>query len=185
MNTKSIYTIHENEKEFCFSSDYAGGFSYPFLVADFLRMIRYGLSQSFAQKGLCAAPMLSQMTGDYHFPDELEGRELFQVISTEKAYTMLLNDDISFEIDIDLDNKVINYHFHINDSDLCDATVPIYGEFSEHGGKEFSNMLNSYMMSDMLHENNTPLWELAEQAAKMMIEKAVDEQQAIGCPQMG
>ena len=30
MNTKAIYTVHENGKEHYFFSEHAGGFSYPF-----------------------------------------------------------------------------------------------------------------------------------------------------------
>ena len=39
MNTKAIYTVHENGKEHYFFSEHAGGFSYPFAVADFLHSL--------------------------------------------------------------------------------------------------------------------------------------------------
>ena len=59
MNTKAIYTVHENGKEHYFFSEHAGGFSYPFAVADFLHSLKGVLNDPMSpQKGLCAAPML-------------------------------------------------------------------------------------------------------------------------------
>ena len=67
MNTKAIYTVHENGKEHYFFSEHAGGFSYPFAVADFLHSLKGVLNDQMSpQKGLCAAPMLKQMKGNYH-----------------------------------------------------------------------------------------------------------------------
>ena len=40
MNTKAIYTVHENGKEHYFFLEHAGGFSYPFAVADFLHSLK-------------------------------------------------------------------------------------------------------------------------------------------------
>lgn len=185
MNTKSLYIINENGKTFCFSSDYAGGFSYPFQVADFLEKIQYGLRQSFVQKGLCVAPMLAQMVGDYHFPDELKGKELFQAITIDKAEAMRQSSVVLFDIDIDMDRGVIGYHFNLEEENLCDVEVPVYGEISAHGGKAFRNAMDCHMVTDMFRDNNTPLWKLAEQAAKEVIEKAASEQQTLSCQHMG
>lgn len=52
MNTKAIYTVHENGKEHYFFSEHAGGFSYPFAVADFLHSL----------KGVLNDPMSPQKT---------------------------------------------------------------------------------------------------------------------------
>ena len=58
MNTKAIYTVHENGKEHYFFSEHAGGFSYPFAVADFLHSLKGVLNDPMSpQKGLCAAPI--------------------------------------------------------------------------------------------------------------------------------
>ena len=46
MNTKAIYTVHENGKEHYFFSEHAGGFSYPFAVADFLHSLKGVLNGS-------------------------------------------------------------------------------------------------------------------------------------------
>ena len=54
MNTKAIYTVHENGKEHYFFSEHAGGFSYPFAVADFLYSLKGVLNDPMSpQKGLC------------------------------------------------------------------------------------------------------------------------------------
>ena len=56
MNTKAIYTVHENGKEHYFL-EHAGGFSYPFAVADFLHSLKGVLNDPMSpQKGLCVAP---------------------------------------------------------------------------------------------------------------------------------
>ena len=47
MNTKAIYTVHENGKEHYFFSEHAGGFSYPFAVADFLHSLKGVLNKKF------------------------------------------------------------------------------------------------------------------------------------------
>ena len=53
MNTKAIYTVHENGKEHYFFSEHAGGFSYPFAVADFLHSLKGVLNDPMSpQKGL-------------------------------------------------------------------------------------------------------------------------------------
>ena len=85
MNTKAIYTVHENGKEHYFFSEHAGGFSYPFAVADFLHSLKGVLNDPMSpQKGLCAAPMLEQMKGNYLFPEEIEGKELFTAVKKEQ-----------------------------------------------------------------------------------------------------
>ena len=89
MNTKAIYTVHENGKEHYFFSEHAGGFSYPFAVADFLHSLKGVLNDPMSpQKGLCAAPMLEQMKGNYLFPEEIEGKELFTAVKKEQMFQL-------------------------------------------------------------------------------------------------
>ena len=76
MNTKAIYTVHENGKEHYFFSEHAGGFSYPFAVADFLHSLKGVLNDPMSpQQGLCAAPMLEQMKGNNSFPSISSGNK--------------------------------------------------------------------------------------------------------------
>ena len=66
MNTKAIYTVHENGKEHYFFSEHAGGFSYPFAVADFLHSLKGVLNDPMSpQKGLCAAANLKSKLAAY------------------------------------------------------------------------------------------------------------------------
>lgn len=62
MDTRAVYTVHENGKDFYFYSKYAGGFSYPFEAADYLR----GLKDAFrrprtGKQDICAAPFSTLM----------------------------------------------------------------------------------------------------------------------------
>ena len=91
MNTKAIYTVHENGKEHYFFSEHAGGFSYPFAVADFLHSLKGVLNDPMSpQKGLCVAPMLEQMKGNYLFPEGIEGKELFTAVKKDQLFQLEL-----------------------------------------------------------------------------------------------
>lgn len=93
MNTKAIYTVHENGKEHYFFSEHAGGFSYPFAVADFLHSLKGVLNDPMSpQKGLCAAPMLEQTKGNYLFPEEIEGKELFTAVKKEQMFQLAVKE---------------------------------------------------------------------------------------------
>ena len=97
MNTKAIYTVHENGKEHYFFSEHAGRFSYPFAVADFLHSLKGVLNDPMSpQKGLCAAPMLKQMKGNYLFPEEIEGEELFTAVEKEQMIQLVMKEQASF-----------------------------------------------------------------------------------------
>ena len=97
MNTKAIYTVHENGKEHYFFSEHAGGFSYPFAVADFLHSLKGVLNDQMSpQKGLCAAPMLKQMKGNYLFPEEIEGEELFTAVKKEQMFQLVMKEPVSY-----------------------------------------------------------------------------------------
>lgn len=91
MNTKAIYTVHENGKEHYFFSEHAGGFSYPFAVADFLHSLKGVLNDPMSpQKGLCVAPMLEQMKGNYLFPRGVISLTSLQVFfSTSSPYSRI------------------------------------------------------------------------------------------------
>lgn len=70
MNTKAIYTVHENGKEHYFFFGTCRRVQLPFAVADFLHSLKGVLNDPMSpQKGLCAAPMLEQMKGNYLFPE--------------------------------------------------------------------------------------------------------------------
>ena len=98
MNTKAIYTVHENGKEHYFFSEHAGGFSYPFAVADFLHSLKGVLNDPMSpQKGLCAAPMLEQMKGNYLFPEEIEGKELFTAVKKEQMFQLAVKDHLELK----------------------------------------------------------------------------------------
>ena len=101
MNTKAIYTVHENGKEHYFFSEHAGGFSYPFAVADFLHSLKGVLNDPMSpQKGLCVAPMLEQMKGNYLFPEEIEGKELFTAVKKEQMFQLAVKEQASFGIEM-------------------------------------------------------------------------------------
>ena len=89
MNTKAIYTVHENGKEHYFFSEHAGGFSYPFAVADFLHSLKGVLNDQMSpQKGLCAAPMLKQMKGNYLFPEEIEEKNYLLRLKKSRCFNL-------------------------------------------------------------------------------------------------
>ena len=131
MNTKAIYTVHENGKEHYFFSEHAGGFSYPFAVADFLHSLKGVLNDPMSpQKGLCAAPMLEQMKGNYLFPEEIEGKELFTAVKKEQMFQLAVKEQASFGIKINMEQDKVSFHFREGEEELqefCDIGFPRHG----------------------------------------------------------
>lgn len=61
----------------------------PFAVADFLHSLKGVLNDPMSpQKGLCAAPMLKQMKGNYLFPEEIEGEESFTAVEKSRCFNL-------------------------------------------------------------------------------------------------
>ena len=91
--------------------EHAGGFSYPFAVADFLHSLKGVLNDPMSpQKGLCVAPMLEQMKGNYLFPEEIEGKELFTAVKKEQMFQLVMKEQASFGIEIDMEQDTVSFH---------------------------------------------------------------------------
>lgn len=174
MNTKAIYTIREKGKEFCFFSEYAGGFSYPFAVADFLNNLKYVLDLSMLpQKGLCAVPLLEQMTGNYLFPAVAEGKELFVAVEKEQVLNLVMKQQVSFGIEIDMEQDTILFHFRDDCEELqefCDITLPRRGREGEYRGERF------YSAADNLRSSDINISAANEEVYKSMILNEVQKQ---------
>ena len=180
MNTEAIYTIHERGKEFYFFSEYAGGFSYPFATADFLNSLKYALDSAMSpQKDLCVSPLLNQMVGDYHFPEEAKDKEIFSAIEKELVFAIAEKNEILFSIEIDMEEDTVTFHFKEDCEELkdySDIVFPRRGEPGEYGGESFYCAADNLKISDMMGGIERPISEANEEAYGEMVKKAVQEQ---------
>ena len=161
MNTKAIYTVHENGKEHYFFSEHAGGFSYPFAVADFLHSLKGVLNDPMSpQKGLCAAPMLKQMKGNYLFPEEIEGKELFTAVKKEQMFQLAVKEQASFGIEMDMEQDTVSFHFR-------------EGETEEYSGETFYYAADNVRVKNMMDGIEMPISAENEEAYRSMILEAV------------
>ena len=165
MKTNAIYTIHEKGTDFYFYTEHAGGFGYPFAAADFLHSLKYAIKSSMvSQKNICVSPLLEQMEGDYHFPDELENKRIFT--KAEKEHLLKLADTVSF-------------HFREDEEelqDLCDVTFSRYiSREQKYDGSYCRQVLDNLMVSDMFDERDRHIWEQQEEAYRHVIQKASKE----------
>ena len=83
------------------------------------------------QKGLCVAPMLEQMKGNYLFPEEIEGKELFTAVKKEQMFQLAVKEQASFGIEIDMEQDTVSFHFREGEEELqefCDIGFPRHGE---------------------------------------------------------
>ncbi len=192
MNTKAIYTVHEKGKKFHFFSDYAGGFSYPFAVANFLHSLKYLINDPMSpKKDLCVSPLLDQMTGDYRFPEEAEGKELFSAVAEAQVLCAAAKNEVSFGIEIDMEQDTVTFHFREDCEELQDyndIAFPRNGEPGEYGGTRFYYAADNLKIRDMMDGVDRPISAANEEAYGKMILKAVQRQNREQCesfiPQM-
>ncbi len=180
MSAKAIYTIHERGRDFHFFSEYAGGFSYPFATADYLNRLKYVLDGAMSpQKDLCVSALLDQMTGDYHFPEEVEGKELFSVVAKEQLLVVATKQRVPFGIEIDMEQDTVTFHFREGCKELqdySDITFPRKGEPGEFGGTRFYCAADNLKISDMMDGSRRTISDINEEAYGKMILKAVQMQ---------
>ena len=63
------------------------------------------------QKNLCVSALLDQMTEDYHFPEEAEGKEIFSVVAKEQLLVVATKQKVPFGIEIDMEQDTVTFHF--------------------------------------------------------------------------
>lgn len=162
MKTNAIYTIHEKGTDFYFYTEHAGGFGYPFAAADFLHSLKYAIKSSMvSQKNICVSPLLEQMEGDYHFPDELENKRIFTKAEKEHLLKLATRQKIPMAIEIDMDADTVSFHFREDEEelqDLCDVTFSRYiSREQKYDGSYCRQVLDNLMVSDMFDERDRQL----------------------------
>lgn len=180
MKTNAIYTIHEKGTDFYFYTEHAGGFGYPFAAADFLHSLKYAIKSSrVSQKNICVSPLLEQMEGDYHFPDELENKRIFTKAEKEHLLKLATRQKIPMAIEIDMDADTVSFHFREDEEelqDLCDVTFSRYiSREQKYDGSYCRQVLDNLMVSDMFDERDRHIWEQQEEAYRHVIQKASKE----------
>lgn len=181
IDTSAIYIIHEDGKEFYFYTKHAGGFSYPFNVARFLRDLKCSLGKRIGQQDICVAPLLAQMKGNYYFPDALRDKLLFT--ETTKEISEGMEKDIPFSITLDVDQYTVAFHFNERFKELkslADITFPCYEPTNRYSGGCFSEESAARQME----KSSLTSVEIDEIVYRELIEQAVEEQGRIQAQQM-
>jgi len=166
MNTKAVYTVHENNQDHHFFTYYAGGYSSPFVAARILINIRNELqNKPYIPENICVAGMLTQLTGDTNYREEACGNPLFQQIRDSEAANYLdrniHGDEIPFHITIDMDREKIFFAFNplCKDIGLPDMVYLISGE-----------SMGVYFAKKAVGHDN-PNWQEKESASKAMFKR--------------
>lgn len=141
MKEPAIYTIRQHGLESHFYSYCAGGYSYPFHVADWLKRADFDLNQNRTEgEKLSVAALLPQLTGDYYFPKTAKGLHLFRAIGKSEAAAHLERtapgERIPFHITLDFDSGIVGFVFNQNCPELAlpDFELPMIGGHNEFGG---------------------------------------------------
>ena len=67
--------------------------------------------------------MLEQMKGNYLFPEEIEGKELFTAVKKEQMFQLAVKEQASFGIEMDMEQDTVSFHFREGEEELqefCD-----------------------------------------------------------------
>ena len=131
------------------------------------------------QKGLCVAPMLEQMKGNYLFPEEIEGKELFTAVKKEQMFQLAVKEQESFGIEIDMEQDTVSFHFREGEEELqefCDIGFPRHGETGEYSGETFYYAADNLRVQNMMDGIEMPISAENEEAYRSMILKAVQKQ---------
>ena len=178
MDTRAVYTVHENGEDFYFYSKYAGGFSYPFEAADYLR----GLKDAFrrprtGKQDVCAAPLLAQMKGTYFFPGALKDKMLFTEITKEIAEN--LEKKVPFAVVVDLEQDTVALHFNGKFeelSDLKDVVLTRADPTDSYNGAAFRNE----SLSRQMGKTSLSFQQTNERIFRELIQEAAGREQTEG-----
>lgn len=178
MDTRAVYTVHEDGEDFYFYSKYAGGFSYPFEAADYLR----GLKDAFrrprtGKQDVCAAPLLAQMKGTYFFPGTLKDKMLFTEITKEIAEN--LEKKVPFAVVVDLEQDTVALHFNGKFeelSDLKDVVLTRADPTDSYNGAAFRND----SLSRQMGKTSLSFQQTNERIFRELIQEAAGREQTEG-----
>lgn len=171
MNTKAVYMVCEDGKEFYFKTNHAGGFSYPFEAADYLGGLKHAMCRSrIGEQEIFVTPLLEQMKGTYSFPEKIEGKLLFESISKDLLTEEMVMADTPYFITIDVNKNTVGFHFNEQCEELkelLDIEIPVYAPTEKCSGEYFKE---SSLARQMFEETGEPFATANERIFREMIE---------------
>lgn len=176
MNTNAVYTVCEDGKEFYFHSKYAGGFSYPFEAANYLKGLKNALQRTrIGEQDVLITPLLDQMKANFNFPEELKGEELFESISKDALTEVKWLADTPYFITIDVNKDTVGFHFNERFeelNELGDIEIPVYKPTSKCSG---GFIRESSLARQMIEETGESFATANERIFREMIEELCRE----------
>lgn len=127
---KAIYTVIENGHTSHFRSEIAGGYSYPFIVFEYVRQIAWQQNSVELLGKFNYTELFPLLKANKDFPEAYLGKRLFEPIS-ELAFTdyesgMAVDDGIPFNITLDFDERKIAFVFNRNCPQLIKPKINVF-----------------------------------------------------------
>lgn len=99
MNTKAIYTIRENMEDSHFYTEFAGGCSFPFAVAENLNTANEAICSLCGFQQVSTAKLMRLITGDDNrLPLDAHGERLFGFRQCFQEYAQQMYGEATFKI---------------------------------------------------------------------------------------
>ena len=120
--------------------------------------------------------MLEQMKGNYLFPEEIEGEELFTAVKKEQMFQLAVKEQASFGIEMDMEQDTVSFHFREGEEELqefCDIGFPRHGETEEYSGETFYYAADNVRVKNMMDGIEMSVSAENEEAYRSMILEAV------------
>lgn len=126
----AIYTITENGRESYYSTNIAGGYSYPFLAYGYAVSMARTLNENGSMGNVGASEMIPLLKANENFPEDVCGERLFYPLPEEIFFAreseMTQSDFTPFSITLDFDERTIGFVFNRNCPELPLPKINIF-----------------------------------------------------------
>lgn len=126
----AIYTVIENGRESYYSTNIAGGYSYPFLAYGYAVSMARTLNGSNSMGKVGVSEMIPLLKANENFPEDVRGERLFYPLPEEIFFTreseMTQSDFTPFSITLDFDERTIGFVFNRNCPELPLPKINIF-----------------------------------------------------------
>lgn len=154
MNTKAIYTIRENLEDSHFYTEFAGGCSFPFAVAENLNTANEAVRHLCGFQQVRTAELMRLITGDDNrLPLDAHGERLFIPLSEADAKDYLerfeREAEIPYHITLDMDIHMAGFEFNPQcQNSLPDLCFPMYGK-ADYSGTALWSRSDDYRLTQI------------------------------------
>lgn len=160
------YMVSQGKEILVVTTEYAGGFSYPFKVMNFLREMDRRINFDRSEENrIRVIQLLMEMGGDENFPEESRGKYLFL-----RGYVRP-QEEYSFAVEMDLDAWTVTLHLEhlLGTIENTVIAIPMDGTEGEFCGTEMEKAVKD------CQQEGRAAHEIAEEVYRSKIEEAFFE----------